>query len=89
VFVEDSIFSPPLLPFLAALASQDAEEAPHDVLLSTRRFDDLGQSDALGAFHHRDHLGFLVAALGRTRARTFAPRRHGWEACWTGFNEWC
>ena len=44
-------------------AAQDADEAAYGVRLPAGRLDDLGKGGALGALHHRDHLGFLVDVI--------------------------
>lgn len=66
--------------FLAALAAENADEAPHGVLLPARRFHDFRQRHALSALHHRDHVGLLIGArLGgaflRPSARAFGRLR--------------
>src|SRR6266567_6168940 len=49
--------------FFAALAAEQAHKATDCVLLPARRLPDLGQRRTLGALHHRDDLGLLVAAF--------------------------
>src|ERR1700682_2585040 len=64
--------------FQPTLASQNAHEPPHGVLLPSSHLHNLGERHALRPLHHGDDLGLLVAAL-RSLARLlwccgFLPR---------------
>src|ERR1035438_9468217 len=56
------------LDLLAALVGQDAHEAANGMLLPARGRHDLGERDALGALHHRNHGRLLAPAVANWAA---------------------